>query len=148
MQVILLEKVENLGNLGDEVNVAPGYARNFLLPTEKALKATPGNKKRFEAQRKAFEERQAELLAEAKGIGEKMEGLTVQLDRRVAEAGRLFGSVANADVADAINEQGFEIERGQVLMPEGPIKEIGEHTVNVRLHPDVLVDVTVSVSGI
>lgn len=148
MQVILLEKVENLGNLGDEVAVAPGYARNFLLPREKALKATPGNKKRFEAQRKAFEERQAELLSEAKSIGEKMEGLTVQMDRRVAEAGRLFGSVANADVADAINEQGFEIERGQVLMPEGPIKEIGEHTVHVRLHPDVIVDVNVSVSGI
>jgi large subunit ribosomal protein L9 len=148
MQVILLEKVENLGNLGDEVSVAPGYARNYLLPKEKALKATEGNRKRFEAQRKAFEERQAALLAEAKSIGERMEGLTVQLDRRVAEAGRLFGSVSNADLADAINEQGFDIERGQVLMPEGPIKEVGEHAVQVRLHPDVIVDVNVSVSGI
>ncbi|MFP4561362.1 MAG: 50S ribosomal protein L9 [Thiohalorhabdus sp.] len=148
MEVILLEKVENLGGLGDVVNVAPGYARNYLVPKEKALLATEGNKKRFEAQRKAFEARQAELLEFYQSLGKKIDGTTVQLDRRVAEAGRLFGSVANADIADALKEQGYEVERGMILLPEGPIKEVGDHEVQVRLHPDVIVTITVSVAGI
>jgi len=148
MEVILLEKVENLGELGEVVNVRSGYARNYLLPKEKALQATEGNKKRFEAQRKAFEARQAELLHYYRDLGDKIAGTTVQLDRRVAEAGRLFGSVSNADIADALAEQGFEVERGAILLPHGPIKETGEHEVQVRLHPDVGVTITVSVAGI
>lgn len=148
MEVILLEKVENLGNLGDVVNVRRGFARNYLLPKEKALQATESNKKRFEAQRKAYEARQAELLHYYRDLGARMEGTTVQLDRRVAEAGRLFGSVANADIADALEGQGFEVERGSILLPHGPIKEVGDHEVQVRLHPDVIVNITVSVAGI
>lgn len=148
MEVILLEKVENLGGLGDVVKVAPGYARNYLLPKEKALAATEANKKRFEAQRKAFEERQRELLHYYRTMGDQIAGTTVQLDRRVAEAGRLFGSVSNADIADALEGQGFDVERGMILLPHGPIKEVGEHDVQVRLHPDVTVDITVSIAGI
>lgn len=149
MEVILLEKVENLGDLGDVVKVRPGYARNYLLPKEKALEANESNKRRFEAQRRAFEQRQKELLDYYRSLGERIEGTTIQLDRRMAEAGRLFGSVSNADVADALAEQGFEeVERGMILLPEGPIKEIGDHEVHVRLHPDVVVTITVSVAGI
>jgi len=149
MEVILLEKVENLGDLGDVVKVRPGYARNYLLPKEKALEASESNKRRFEAQRRAFEQRQKELLDYYRSLGERIAGTTIQLDRRMAEAGRLFGSVSNADVADALAEQGFEeVERGMILLPEGPIKEIGDHEVYVRLHPDVVVTITVSVAGI
>lgn len=148
MEVILLEKVENLGDLGEVVKVRPGFARNFLLPKEKALPATDANKKRFEKQRKAFEARQAELLHYYRDLGDKIAGTTIQMDRRVAEAGRLFGSVTNADIADALAEQGLEVERGSILLPHGPIKEIGEHEVQVRLHPDVSVTITVTVNGI
>lgn len=149
MEVILLEKVENLGDLGEVVNVRPGYARNYLLPKEKALEANESNKRRFEAQRRAFEQRQKELLDYYRSLGERIEGTTIQLDRRMAEAGRLFGSVSNADIADALAEQGFEeVERGMIQLPEGPIKEIGDHEVYVRLHPDVVVTITVSVAGI
>ncbi len=148
MEVILLEKVENLGELGEVVRVRPGYARNYLLPKEKALQATEANKNRFEAQRKAFEARQSELLHYYRDLGDKIAGTTVQLDRRVAEAGRLFGSVSNADIADSLAEQGFEVERGSILLPHGPIKEVGDHEVQVRLHPDVTVTITVSVAGI
>ncbi|MFA9462320.1 50S ribosomal protein L9 [Thiohalorhabdus methylotrophus] len=148
MEVILLEKVENLGGLGEVVKVAPGYARNYLVPKEKALPATEANKKRFEAQRKAFEARQAELLHHYRTMGNQIEGTTIQLDRRVAEAGRLFGSVSNADIADALKEQGFDVERGMILLPQGPMKEVGDHEVHVRLHPDVTVTITVSIAGI
>lgn len=148
MEVILLEKVENLGNLGETVNVAPGFARNYLLPREKALRANEANKKQFEAQRQAYEQRQAELLHYYRDIGNKMAGTVIGLTRRVAEAGRLFGSVAAADVADALKEQGFDVEAAAVQMPEGPIKEVGDHEVHVRLHPDVEVTITVSVSAL
>ncbi|HKL78395.1 MAG TPA: 50S ribosomal protein L9 [Gammaproteobacteria bacterium] len=148
MEVILLEKVENLGALGDTVKVAPGYARNYLLPKEKALPATPANKEHFEAQRQALEERQRELLHYYRTMGDQIEGTTIQMDRRVAEAGRLFGSVGNADIADALKDQGFDVERGMILMPHGPIKEVGDHELEVRLHPDVTVNIIVSVAGI
>ncbi len=148
MEVILLEKVENLGDLGQVVDVRPGYARNYLLPKEKALQATDSNKKRFEAQRRAYEERQKELLHYFQDLGGRIAGTTIQLDRRMAEAGRLFGSVSQADIADALAEQGFEVERGMILLPEGPIKEVGDHEVRLRLHPDVVVTITVSVAGI
>ncbi|HKJ88282.1 MAG TPA: 50S ribosomal protein L9 [Gammaproteobacteria bacterium] len=148
MDVILLEKVENLGGLGDVVKVAPGYARNFLIPKEKALPASEANKRRFAAQRKAYEQRQEELLHFYRTMGDQIEGTTVQLDRRVAEAGRLFGSVSNADIADALKDQGFELERGMILLPQGPLKEVGDHEIQVRLHPDVTVNITVSIAGI
>ncbi len=148
MEVILLEKMENLGSLGEVVDVAPGYARNYLLPKEKALPATKSNRARFEARRKAYEARQQELLNHYQAVGEQIAGTTLQMERRMAEAGRLFGSVSHADIAEALKEQGFEIDRGAVLLPHGSIKEVGEHTVQVRLHPDVTVEITVSVAGI
>lgn len=147
MQVILLEKVINLGALGDIVTVKDGYARNFLIPKGKAKRATEANKAEFEARRAELERRQAEKLAEAQALAEKLSGLMVQITRNASMDGRLFGSVTNADIVEALATQGFSIERSAVRMPEGPIKQVGDNTIEIALHTDVTTHITVSVLG-
>ncbi|WP_199032337.1 50S ribosomal protein L9 [Ralstonia sp. ASV6] len=147
MQVILLEKVINLGNLGDVVRVKDGYARNFLIPQKQARRATASAIKEFEARRAELEKLAAEKLAAAQAEGEKLNGLTLQLSQKAGVDGRLFGSVTNHDIADALVAQGFKVEKAQVRLPNGPLKTTGDHAVVVSLHTDVAVDVTVSVQG-
>jgi large subunit ribosomal protein L9 len=147
MQIILLEKVVNLGNLGDIVKVKDGYARNFLIPNKQARRATKDAIAEFEVRRAELEKVAAEKLAAAQAQGEKLNGLTVQIGQKAGVDGRLFGSVTNADIAEALGKQGFAVEKAQVRMPEGPLKMVGDHPVQVSLHTDVLVDVTVSVLG-
>src|ERR1700742_2829195 len=147
MQIILLEKVVNLGNLGDIVRVKDGYARNFLIPGKKARRATKDAIAEFEVRRAELEKIAAEKLAAATAQGEKLAGSTVQIGQEAGVDGRLFGSVTNADIAEAITKQGFAVEKAQVRLPEGPLKTVGDHAVQISLHTDVLVDVTVSVLG-
>ncbi|QGZ61611.1 50S ribosomal protein L9 [Paraburkholderia acidisoli] len=147
MQIILLEKVVNLGNLGDIVKVKDGYARNFLIPNKKARRATKDAIAEFEVKRAELEKAAAEKLAAAQAEGEKLNGSTVQIAQKAGVDGRLFGSVTNADIAAALAKQGFVVEKAQVRLPEGPLKMVGDHPVQVSLHTDVLVDVTVSVLG-
>ncbi|NIE67518.1 50S ribosomal protein L9 [Burkholderia sp. Ax-1719] len=147
MQIILLEKVVNLGNLGDIVKVKDGYARNFLIPNKKARRATKDAIAEFEVKRAELEKAAAEKLAAAQAEGEKLNGLTVQIGQKAGVDGRLFGSVTNADIAEALTKAGFAVEKMQVRLPEGPLKMVGDHPVQVALHTDVLVDVTVSVLG-
>jgi large subunit ribosomal protein L9 len=145
MQVILLEKVVNLGNLGDIVRVKDGYGRNYLIPQGKAKRATEANKAEFEARRAELEKQQAEQLTAAQARGEKLAGLTVQIAQKAGVDGRLFGSVTNYDIAEAVTKQGFEVSKSEIRMPEGPLKTVGDHHVSIALHHDVVVDITVSV---
>ena len=147
MQVILLDKVVNLGNLGDVVKVKDGYARNFLIPNKKARRATDAAIAEFEVRRADLEKAAAERLSAAQAQGEKLNGLTVQISQKAGVDGRLFGSVTNADIAEALTKQGFPVEKAQVRLPQGPLKTVGDHPVTVSLHTDVLTDVTVSVLG-
>ncbi len=147
MQIILLDKVINLGNLGDVVNVKPGYARNYLIPQGKARRATSENLAAFEARRVELERVAAEKLAAAQADAQKVEGLTLQLVRKAGVDGRLFGSVTNADIAEAMEAQGHKIEKAAVRMPDGPLKTTGDVQLQVALHTDVLVSITVSVLG-
>jgi large subunit ribosomal protein L9 len=147
MQIILMEKVVNLGNLGDEVKVKDGYARNFLIPQGKAKRATEANRAFFEAKRAELEKAQAEKLAAAQAMAEKLEGTTVQITRKAGVDGRLFGSVSNFDIADALIAQGFTVERSSLRLPEGPLKMVGDTPVQVALHSEVIATVTVSVLG-
>jgi len=147
MQIILLDKVVNLGNLGDVVKVKPGYARNFLIPQGKAKRATQDNLAAFEARRAELERIAAEKLAAAQAEAAKVDGLTVQIVRKAGVDGRLFGSVTNADVAEALETQGVKVEKSAVRMPEGPIKAVGDSQLQVALHTDVVVSITVSVLG-
>ena len=147
MQVILLEKVVNLGNLGDIVKVKEGYARNFLIPQGHARRATEANKAEFEARRAELEKAAAERLAAAQAQGEKLEGKVVKITQKAGVDGRLFGSVTNHDIADELNKMGFQVAKSQVRLPNGPIKTVSENNVEVALHTDVVVEVTVSVYG-
>ncbi|MFM0201545.1 50S ribosomal protein L9 [Paraburkholderia fungorum] len=147
MQIILLEKVVNLGNLGDIVKVKDGYARNFLIPNKQARRATKEALAEFEVRRAELEKVAAEKLAAAQAQGEKLAGSTVQINQKAGVDGRLFGSVTNADIADALVKQGFAVEKAQVRLPEGPLKIVGDHAVQISLHTDVLVDVNVAVIG-
>lgn len=147
MQVILLEKVVNLGDLGEVVRVKDGYARNFLIPQRKARRATATAVAEFEAKRADLEKAAAEKLAAAQAQGEKLNGATVQIAQKSGVDGRLFGSVTNADIAEAVTKQGFPVEKAQIRMPQGPLKTVGDHTISVALHTDVVVDITVSVLG-
>ncbi len=147
MQVILMEKVANLGNLGDVVKVKDGFARNFLIPQGKAKRATQENLKAFESRRSDLEKAQADQLAKAQERGAKLEGLTVQIAQKAGVDGRLFGSVTNYDVVEALKKQGHDIERAQVRMPQGPIKQVGDYPIQVALHTDVTATVTISVLG-
>ena len=145
MQVILLEKVVNLGSLGDVVKVREGYARNYLIPHGKAKRATPENIKLLEEKRADLERVQAERLASAQTAGEKLAGERVQITQKAGVDGRLFGSVTNMDIAEALAGKGFEVEKSAIRMPAGPLKQIGEYTIQVALHSDVVVDITVNV---
>ncbi|QRM20183.1 50S ribosomal protein L9 [Dechloromonas sp. TW-R-39-2] len=145
MQIILLEKVVNLGNLGDVVKVKDGYARNFLIPKRMAKRATPAAMAEFEARRAELEKLAAEKLAAAQGVADKMNGTTVTVARKAGMDGRLFGSVGNADVAEALKAAGFAVDRSAVRMPEGPLKTIGEFPLDVALHTDVLANINVAV---
>jgi large subunit ribosomal protein L9 len=147
MQIILLEKVVNLGNLGDVVRVKDGYARNFLIPQRMARRATTSAVAEFEGKRAELEKAAAEKLAAAQAQGEKLSGMTVQISQKSGVDGRLFGSVSNFDIANALSKQGFAIDKAQIRMPQGPLKIVGDHTVSVVLHTDVAVDVTVAVLG-
>jgi large subunit ribosomal protein L9 len=147
MQIILLEKVVNLGNLGDIVKVKDGYARNFLIPSGQARRATEANKAQFEARRVELEKAAAIKLAEAQAQGEKMTGMVVKLTQKAGVDGRLFGSVTNHDIADELNKQGYALSKAQIRMPHGPIKTVSESSVSVSLHTDVSVEITVSVYG-
>ncbi|MCB4358922.1 50S ribosomal protein L9 [Quatrionicoccus australiensis] len=145
MQIILLEKVVNLGNLGEVVKVKDGYARNFLIPKRMAKRATPAAMAEFEARRAELEKLAAEKLAAAQGVAEKMAGLSVSVARKAGMDGRLFGSVGNADIAEALKAAGFVVDKSSVRMPEGPLKAIGEFPLDVALHTDVLANITVVV---
>ena len=147
MQIILLDKVVNLGNLGDIVKVKDGYARNFLIPGGRARRATQSAVAEFEARRADLEKAAAAKLAEAQTVGEKLNGFTVKLSQKAGVDGRLFGSVTNHDIADELVKQGFAVTKAQVRMPNGLLKNVGEYTVSVGLHTDVVVDVNVSVLG-
>ncbi len=147
MQVILMDKVVNLGNLGDVVRVKDGYARNFLIPQRMARRATAAAIAEFEAKRAELEKAAAAKLAVAQAQGEKLSGLTVQISQKSGVDGRLFGSVTNSDIADALVKQGFAVEKAQVRLPLGPLKTTGDHAVSVALHTDVVIDVIVAVLG-
>jgi len=147
MQIILLEKVANLGSLGDVVKVKDGYARNFLIPTGRARRATDAAKAEFEARRAELEKAAAAKLAEAQAQGEKLAGTTIKLTQKAGVDGRLFGSVTNFDIAEELNRQGYKVLKSQIRMPAGPIKTVSDSTVSVALHTDVVVDITVTVYG-
>jgi large subunit ribosomal protein L9 len=147
MQIILMEKVTNLGQLGDVVKVKNGFARNFLIPQGKAKRATPSNMAEFEVRRAEIEAAEKAKLADAQARGEKLAGFTVQIVQKAGVDGKLFGSVTNTDIAQALTAQGFAVEKAQVRMPVGHLKQIGDHPVSIALHTDVVVEVTVSVLG-
>jgi large subunit ribosomal protein L9 len=147
MQIILMEKVVNLGGLGDIVKVKDGYARNFLIPTGKARRATEANRKLFEEKRAELEKAQADKLAGATSQAEKLDGLMVQITRKAGVDGRLFGSVSNFDIADALVALGHTVERSAIRMPDGPLKAVGDTHLEVSLHTDVIAKITVSVLG-
>lgn len=147
MQVILLEKVVNLGGLGDVVKVKEGYARNYLIPHGKAKRATPDNLAAFEVRRGELEKAQNEALAKAQELGAKIDGLTVQVTRKTGVDGRLFGSVTTHDIVEALQAQGFTIERAAIRLPQGPLKQVGDSSIAIGLHSDVVVHITVSVLG-
>ncbi|SFW32174.1 50S ribosomal protein L9 [Nitrosovibrio sp. Nv17] len=147
MQIILMEKIAKLGQLGDVVKVRNGYARNFLIPQGKARRATPAAIAEFDARRAELEKKQAEILADAQTRATKLEGLMVQITQKAGVDGKLFGSVTNADIETALANQGFEVERSAIRLPEGPFKQIGDYPVEVVLHSDVSVQIVVSVLG-
>jgi len=147
MQVILLDKVVNLGNLGEIVKVRDGYARNFLIPQGRARRATDANKAEFEAKRVDLEKQASSKLAEAQATGEKLAGQTAKLTQKAGVDGRLFGSVTNNDIAEELTKMGFPVAKAQVRMPNGPIKAVGDSQVSVSLHTDVVVEINVTVYG-
>lgn len=147
MQIILLDKVMNLGNLGEIVKVKDGYARNFLIPSGRARRATAANKAEFEARRAELEKVAAAKLAGSQAQGEKLAGATIKLTQKAGVDGRLFGSVTNHDIAEELNKQGYKLVKSQIRMPTGPIKTVGDSTVSVSLHTDVVVEINVTVYG-
>ncbi|ABB75243.1 50S ribosomal protein L9 [Nitrosospira multiformis] len=147
MQIILMEKVVNLGQLGDVVKVKNGYARNFLIPQGKAKRATQAAVAEFESKRAELEKTQADILAAAQARAAKLEGLMLQVTQKAGVDGKLFGSVTNADIEDALKAQGFEVERSMIRMPQGSLKQVGDHPVTIVLHTDVAAHIIVSVLG-
>ena len=147
MQVILMEKLANLGNLGDVVKVKDGYARNYLIPHGKAKRATEENLKTFEVRRAELEKAQAAAQAQAQERGARLDGLTLKMVQKAGVDGKLFGSVTNHDIVDALKAQGHEVERSQIRMPAGALKLVGEFPLQIALHSDVVVTITVSVVG-
>jgi large subunit ribosomal protein L9 len=147
MQIILLEKVVNVGNLGDVVKVKDGYARNFLIPQRMARRATTSAIAEFEVKRAELEKAAAAKLSASQTQGEKLSGMTITIAQKAGVDGRLFGSVTNFDIAEALTKQGFAVEKSQVRMPVGPLKTTGDHAVAVALHTDVVVEITIAVVG-
>jgi large subunit ribosomal protein L9 len=147
MQVILLEKIVNLGGLGDVVKVRDGFARNYLIPQGKAKRATPANVAEFERRRGELEQAQSDALTKAQDKAAKLDGLMVQITQKAGVDGKLFGSVTNVDVSEALKLQGFEVPKAAIRMPQGPLKTVGDHPLKIALHADVVVTVTVSVLG-
>jgi large subunit ribosomal protein L9 len=147
MEIILLQKVENLGNIGDKVNVKAGFGRNFLLPQGKATLATAANIAIFEARRAEFEAKQAEELSAARSRADKLHGLTLSITARSGSEGKLFGSLGTIDIADAAAAAGVEIHRSEVRLPEGPLRSVGRHEVDIHLHSDLNVRITINVVG-
>jgi len=147
MQIILLDKVTKLGNLGEVVRVKDGYARNFLIPQKMARRATTSAIAEFETRRADLEKIASDKLVAAQAQGEKLAGMTVQILQKSGVDGRLFGSVTNADIAEALTKQGFAVEKSQIRLPQGPFKTVGDHPLSIALHADVVVDVTISVLG-
>ncbi len=145
MEIILLEKIQNLGHLGDVVSVKDGYARNFLIPSGKAQRATKENKAVFEERRQELEAQEKKVLEEAQLKSEQMRELKVKISQQASIEGRLFGSVTNHDIAELLKSSGHDIQKSSIQLPHGPIKEIGEHAVNISLHPDVIVEIIVLV---
>lgn len=147
MQVILLEKVVNLGQLGDIVKVRDGYGRNFLIPQGKAKRATPANIEAFEARRAELEKAQSDALAAAQARASQLEGMMLQIEQKAGVDGKLFGSVGNSDIAEALQAQGIEVNKSEIRMPNGPLKQIGDYPLTIDLHSDVKATITVSVLG-
>ncbi len=147
MQIILLEKISNLGNLGDVVKVKDGYARNFLIPGRRARRATEAAIKEFEARRAELEKAAADKLAAAQALQEQMSGKVVRIAQKAGVDGRLFGSVTNADIAQSLVKMGFEVQKAQVRLPNGPLKVTGDHPVTVSTHTDVVAEITVQIIG-
>ena len=147
MQIILMEKVGNLGDLGEVVRVKDGYARNFLIPQRMARRATATAIAEFEAKRAELEKAAAAKLAEAQALGGKLAGMNVPVTQKAGVDGRLFGSVTNHDIAEALTKLGFKLDKAQVRMPTGPLKTVGEHPLSVALHTDVVVEVNIVVTG-
>ena len=147
MQVILLEKLTNLGNLGDVVRVKDGFARNFLIPQRKARRATEAAIADFAARRAELEKLAAEKLAAAQAVGDKLKGLVLEINQKAGVDGRLFGSVTNHDIAESLSAKGFQIEKASVRMPTGPMKLVGDHPVAIAVHTDVVVDINIRVIG-
>jgi large subunit ribosomal protein L9 len=147
MQIILLEKVVNVGNLGDVVKVKDGYARNFLIPQRMARRATASAVAEFEVKRAELEKVAAEKLSASQAQGDKLSGMTITIGQKAGVDGRLFGSVTNFDIAEALTKQGFAVEKAQVRLPTGPLKTTGEHPVAVALHTDVVVEIVIAVVG-
>jgi large subunit ribosomal protein L9 len=147
MEVILLDKVENLGGIGDKVKVKPGYARNYLLPQGKAARATAENVAEFEARRAELEAKAAAVIADAKARAEKIEGLALTIRAKAGSEGKLFGSVGPVDIAEAAEAAGVTIERSEIRLGEGPLRAVGEHEVEVHLHSEVSVPIKVTVEA-
>ena len=147
MQIILLEKVVNLGQLGDVVKVKSGYARNYLVPHGKAKRASPENLAEFEKRRVDLEKQQADIQTQAQSRAEKLNGMMVQITQKAGVDGKLFGSVTTNDIADALQAQGFEVAKGEIRMPDGPLKQVGDHEITLALHSDVTATIKVSVLG-
>ena len=147
MQIILLEKIANVGNLGDVVKVKDGYARNFLIPHGKAKRATPENLQAIEARRAELESAAGAKLASAQALAEKLEGTTLRVAQKAGVDGRLFGSVTNVDIVEALKKQGVDVEKAMVRMPSGPLKQVGEHPLSIALHTDVTAHIAVNVVG-
>ena len=147
MQIILLEKITNLGSLGDVVRVKEGFARNYLIPNGKAKRATAQNLAEFEKRRGELEKAQADALAGAQAQAARLDGLMVQITQKAGVDGKLFGSVTNVDISEALKAQGLEVPRAAIRMPQGPLKQVGDHSLKIALHADVVVTITVSVLG-
>jgi large subunit ribosomal protein L9 len=147
MEIILLQKVDNVGGIGDLVRVKSGYARNYLIPQGKATLATAENKAKFELRRAELEAKAAADLAAAQARAKKLEGLVIKLEMQAGTEGKLFGSVGTVDIAEAITKQGIEIERSEIRLLDGPLRSVGEHRVPLHLHTDVNVEVTVAIEA-
>lgn len=147
MQVILMEKIANLGKLGDVVNVKRGYARNYLIPQGKARWATETAMAEFESKRAELEKNQAATVTQAEALAEKIDGLLIQITQKTGGEGKLFGSVTNANIVEALKAQGFSVDKSMVSMPQGPLKQVGDHPITIVLHSDVSAYITVSILG-